>query len=443
MKPLESGQIRCPKCGYDNLRPHNDESALPEGTLLSGKFLVGKMIGRGGFGMTYIGYDTILQKRIAIKEYFPPGLSIRTENSREIRPLSVSEGPEMFYKGRDAFQSEAVILARFNSPYIVRVSDFFRENNTAYIIMDFIGGEGLNEALKRSGGRIPWERVISLFNPLIRELGKLHAQKVIHRDIKPGNIKLVPAEQGEPEHLVILDFGAARNFIDRITKTYTAMLTPGYGPTEQYSQHSRQGPFTDVYAVCATMYRCITGEIPPASMDMLAGARTLKPFEDFGIRLPAHVKQAILHGMALESKDRTQTMEQLYRELNARSVRDYDDGSAQAKRIYDGAKWAMSQNSLSGYQEALRMLNRIPGYRDSAALAEICLREINSAKNPAPTVKEVRKKTNSRMLILPKLLAGAAAVCFLVGILTKVYLLSILGIITFLPAILFYFGLKE
>lgn len=443
MKPLETGQIRCPNCGYDNSKPHNDESALPEGTLLSGKFLVGKMIGRGGFGMTYIGYDPVLQKRIAIKEYFPPGLSIRAENSRDIRPLSVSEGPGLFYKGRDAFQSEAVILARFNSPYIVRVNDFFRENNTSYIIMDFVGGESLNEALRHSGGRMPWERVISLFNPLIRELGKLHAQKVIHRDIKPGNIKLVPGEQGETEHLVILDFGAARNFIDRITKTYTAMLTPGYGPTEQYSQHSRQGPFTDVYAVCATMYRCITGEVPPASMDMLAGARTLKPFENFGIRLPSHVKQALLHGMALESKDRTQTMEQLYRELNAGSARGYDDGSAQAKRIYDSAKWAMSQKSLSGYQEALRMLNQIPGYRDSAALAEICLREINAAKTPAPAVKENRKKTNRKALILPLLLAGAAVAFFLVELLTHESFSLIMSGISLLAAIFFYFGLKD
>ena len=307
----------CPACGNVNYVRNNPESTLPEGTVLFRKYLVGKMIGRGGFGVTYIGYDLDLQLKVAIKEYFPAGVSYRSSKSYDVisDTSSAAQDHTAFSKGCEAFLDEARMLASVNSPYIVHVRDFFREHGTAYIVMDYVNGLTLPKAISRNGGRISAERVVSLMLPLIDQLDELHERNIIHRDIKPDNIMLVKDRKGI--HPVLLDFGAARSFISsNVSKTYTAVVTPGFAPLEQYSQRSRQGAFTDVYGICATMYYAVTGTIPPAATERSIDNVPVPSFQERGVTAPANVEAAIMHGLALKSENRTQTMRELYEELS-------------------------------------------------------------------------------------------------------------------------------
>ena len=313
MTRMASGQRICPVCGHDNSIRRNSDNALPEGKILCGKYLVGKTLGQGGFGITYLGYNLIFQMKVAIKEYFPTGLSYRNTNTGRVNCSTTDSGS--LEKGMVAFRQEAFTLHNINSPHVVRVLDYFQENNTGYIVMEYVEGCSLTEEAVKCGGRIAWERVLTLFKPLIPELQKIHEQHLIHRDIKPDNIKLTKDSSGK-EKLMLLDFGSARSFISAcVTKTYTAMVTPGYAPLEQYSYKSRQGPFTDVYSLCATMYALITGILPASATDRMEGEAEVLPIRKTGIPIPEQADNAIMHGMAVRKNDRPQTMAELYLEL--------------------------------------------------------------------------------------------------------------------------------
>ena len=314
MRKLEEGQQTCPFCRYDLSQRQNPENALPEGTVLSRKYMIGKVLGRGGFGITYLGYDLDLQLTVAIKEYFPREVCRRSSQSYNVLPESDMEDGAVFSKGREVLLDEARTLAKFNSPYIVHVRDFFREHGTAYIVMDYVDGITLRAEMKKNGGKLPYERVLSLMEPLIRELDALHEENIIHRDIKPDNIMLVRDRNGE--RLVLLDFGSARTYVSNESRTMTGVVTAGYSPLEQYSQKSRQGPYTDVYALCATMYHAITGVLPPASIERNVDDTPLKSFEECGVNVPKAVERAIMHGMALKSTERTRTMGKLLEDLD-------------------------------------------------------------------------------------------------------------------------------
>ncbi|MBR6088341.1 MAG: serine/threonine protein kinase, partial [Anaerolineaceae bacterium] len=317
MELMEAGQVVCPHCGLDNSKIQNDEGLLHTGTILNGKYLVGRILGRGGFGVTYLGIELILKIKVAIKEYFPNAISSRLFNSKLVNVQNKAVNSERFEKGKEAFQLEAETLAMFNTPGIAHVREYFRENNTAYIVMDFVDGAGLTQEIRRCGGRIPWDRVVGLTLPLIVDLDQLHSKNLTHRDIKPDNIKIVRNRETGEEHMVLLDFGAARTYVSsNLTKTYTQILTPGYAPIEQYQARTHLGPFTDIYALCATMYAAITGYKPAAAPDRMMGDDVLKPFAAYGLTdVPEYVEKAIFHGMEISYKDRPQTMAELYREL--------------------------------------------------------------------------------------------------------------------------------
>ncbi len=352
MRLLEEGITVCPHCGHDNTVHENVSSTIPEGMILNGRYLVGKVIGHGGFGITYIGVDIMLKVvRVAIKEYFPVGMCVR--NPDTIRVTAITEKTQQdFQKGCEEFHDEAVRLAQIDSPNIVRVRDYFLENGTAYIVMDYVGGKTVTEAAAENGGKIPWQRTLDLFKPIILELDRLHQNRLIHRDIKPDNLKIDVDKNGK-EHLILLDFGAARSFISpEQTKTYTAMFTPGYAPLEQYSTKSRQGPFTDVYALCASMYAVLTGTVPTAATDRADGEAELPSITSISGEVPEQVEKAILHGLAVRKNDRTQTMRELYEELTGEPVSDSkeqvetaDEKSEPGKQGLDNGK---CQDDLTG-----------------------------------------------------------------------------------------------
>ena len=236
-------------------------NALPPGTRLH-EFEFQGVLGSGGFGVTYRGFDHVLGKPVAIKEYLPSDLAVRA-NGNDVLPKSTTD-LEDFDWGLERFLEEARALAQFDHPNIIRVHRFFEANNTGYIVMDYAEGETLGSLLKRERVLTP-SRLGELLFPLLDGLEEMHRMSFLHRDIKPDNI-IVLKKDGSP---VIIDFGAARQAINAKSRSVTAIVTPGYAPIEQYSTRGTQGPATDIYSLAAVAYRAIVGERPDDSTNRL------------------------------------------------------------------------------------------------------------------------------------------------------------------------------
>ena len=310
MKEKSAPNAVCEHCGFDaskvSVPPHHLEPC----TILTGKYLVGMAIGEGGFGITYIGMDLNLEMRVAIKEYYPHGCAIRDRRGNSCTVNSYEGGRQNYFEaGREKFINEARLLARCDTlPEIVAVRDFFKENHTAYIVMEYIEGKTLKTYLKEKGGKISVSETLKMMEPVIRSLGQVHRMNLIHRDISPDNL-MIRADGS----VKVLDFGGARDFI-KDGKSRSIMLKPGYAPEEQYRTHGEQGAWTDVYAICATMYRCITGKTPPDAMERTYQDE-LKPFSAFQISCPKWVEYVIFKGLSVYKNARFQSMEELHRAL--------------------------------------------------------------------------------------------------------------------------------
>ena len=304
MCPLAEGDQECPFCGR-SLETEQPPHHLAPGTVLNKKFLVGAAIGEGGFGITYIGRDLSLDMRVAVKEYYPSGYVNRNCAASSAVTCSISGDKENFFeKGRERFLQEARILAKFSSePGIVCVRDFFEENNTAYIVMEYLDGETLQSCIKRMGTLSPQE-ALELLQPVMQSLEKVHRQGLIHRDISPDNIMMVDGQ------VKLLDFGAARPMTSVSNRSMSVLLKPGYAPEEQYRTKGEQGPWTDVYALCATMYKCITGVTPDDSIQR-SYSDELKTPSALGIAMPPAMEAALMKGLAVLRKDRYQSIQEL------------------------------------------------------------------------------------------------------------------------------------
>ena len=308
MREMKSQTGVCEHCGFDERKYDFPQHHMRPFTILAGKYLIGKAIGEGGFGITYIGMDLELEARVAIKEYYPQGAAARDNRTNDGTVRSYSENTRTFFEeGREKFINEARTIARFRElPEIVGVIEFFRENQTAYIVMEYLDGQTLKQYLKTNSGKIPADELLRMMKPLISSLGKVHSQGLIHRDISPDNIMLM-----QDGSIKILDFGGARDFVSQNGKSLSVMVKHGYAPEEQYRSHGDQGPWPDVYALCATMYRCITGKIPPEALDRLYQDE-LKPISSFGVNCPKYIEEAIIKGLSVRKDGRYQSMEELY-----------------------------------------------------------------------------------------------------------------------------------
>ena len=316
MKEKASHGTKCEYCGFDLTTAVIPAHHLKPFSILAGKYLVGRAIGEGGFGITYIGMDLNLEMRVAIKEYYPNGSAVRDINGEGATVQSQSrESRALYENGREKFINEAKTLAKcVDFPEIVTVKDFFKENNTAYIVMEYIDGKTLRTYLNEKGSRISVNETINMMKPLICSLGKVHKMNLIHRDISPDNIMI--CKDGS---IKILDFGGARDFVANGDKSLSVMMKPGYTPEEQYRTGKEQGPWTDVYALCATMYRCITGQIPQAAWERVS-KDNLKPITELQPNCSGEVAYVIQKGLSVYKKDRWQSMEELYDRLYKEDV---------------------------------------------------------------------------------------------------------------------------
>lgn len=303
--------------GIDHLNCKQNTRCLAINTILAGKYLVGPVLGQGGFGITYLGYDLNMETHIAIKEYFPVELVSRdTTTMHGDKVLSLSDEKSVTYQqGLKKYVAEAQNVSQFSEmPGVVSVKDFFYENETAYIVMEYIDGISLKDYLKEKGGRLSEEETLTIMKPVLEALVKVHDAGIIHRDISPDNIMLTFEKETTDGRILksvkLIDFGAARMTTKNDQKSLTIILKHGYAPEEQYRTHGEQGPWTDVYAVCAVMYRMLTGETPVQAMDRMFKDE-LKGFDECNVNINANTSAAILKGLAVKKDNRIQDIGEL------------------------------------------------------------------------------------------------------------------------------------
>lgn len=303
---------RCAHCGFfvgDYAVP---KWVLQPGTVLNGKYLIGKRLGEGGFGITYLAWDVNMETKVAIKEYYPGYLVSRDVTSASGNIITKTAGIENedFQVGLNRYVKEASVLSKFfELPGIVSVKDFFYENETAYIVMEYIEGVSLKKYLEQKGGKISANEALKLVEPVISSLAVVHKNKLLHRDISPDNIML-----DTKGRVKLIDFGAARYFGNESGKSMTVMLKHGYAPIEQYSRNGDQSSVTDIYALCAVLYRMITGVVPVDASDRVQ-KDTFVPVRNLAKKTPKYIAAAIEKGLSVFAENRQQSMEELYAEL--------------------------------------------------------------------------------------------------------------------------------
>ncbi len=318
----------CPHCGYVVGTDAAEAIHMDPGTLLYDRYIIGKVLGYGGFGVTYLGWDGKLEQKVAIKEYLPGEFSTRMPGQSQVTVFN-GEKNEQFHDGLKKFVEEAKHLAKFqNEPGIVKIFDSFEENETAYIIMEYLEGETLTSYLKREK-TIPEDKAVEMMLPIMESLQVVHAEGLLHRDIAPDNIFLL--NNGEVK---LIDFGASRYATTSHSKSLSVIIKPGYSPEEQYRSRGDQGPYTDVYAIAATLYKMITGKTPPDAMERRAKYENqnkdiLEEPHKINKKISPNREVAILNAMNVRIEDRTPDVLTFTKELNA---------DPPAKRIYGKIK---------------------------------------------------------------------------------------------------------
>ena len=311
MSPASGG--RCPSCGGDTSWRGQKGIDLPVGTVLNGgnglrTYQIGAARGKGGFGITYVARETNSGRRVAIKEYFPTRCAFRAGNEVSVQTMSGQE--DVFRAGMNSFLDEGkMLLSQDDLTCVVHVIDYFQANGTAYLVMEYLDGVALHAQMTQMGGRIPVSELMPRLAPLMRDIGQLHRRGVIHRDISPDNIMWMPSGG-----LKLLDFGSARSMENGMSMT--VLMKHGFSPIEQYRSKG-QGPYTDIYALAATIYYCVTGVIPPAAVERLDEDGLQSPTA-LGAALTVDQETALLWALSVQPNARPQSMEEfaamLYKE---------------------------------------------------------------------------------------------------------------------------------
>ena len=305
----------CPHCGFDPRSVKGIEYALPMGTILAGKYLVGRVLGQGGFGITYVGWDIALERKVAIKEYYPSGQVSRNPGSRGLTWYTSVQSQQAKQNGTQIFLKEARKMSKVDDiPNVVRVRDLFQENETAYIVMDFVEGETLKARLEKTGP-LPWEQAKGIFLPAIQAMEQVHQAGLVHRDISPDNLMLTPDGK-----VKILDLGAAKDLSVNNGASSMQVAKGGFSPFEQYTQRGSSGPWTDVYAMAATVYYTLTGKLPPVATDRVV--EDTISWDEPGLKaLSAQALEALQKAMVISAKNRMQSMEELEKGLYSTTVK--------------------------------------------------------------------------------------------------------------------------
>lgn len=303
----------CQRCGFNPETYEPTPTALPLTTVLHNQYVLGVVLGKGGFGITYIGYDNLNCRRVAIKEFFPDSLAYR--DSGQTLELTVPSKMQQIYKNSvEKFYNEAVILSKLqNISAIVDIYDFFYENNTAYIVMEFVDGTSIDKIVMNQGG-LDVDITLTIYYPIIQALKEVHEAGILHRDISPSNIMLDDKSRAR-----LIDFGSSRAYSHEMSTNLTVILKKGFAPIEQYTKKGRHGPVEDVYAICASMYYTITGTVPPAAPERCL-FDSLQPIHNFSV-IPPNIENIILKGLSVQAEDRYSDMAMLSQDID-RAIRE-------------------------------------------------------------------------------------------------------------------------
>ena len=329
---LSPGTVFCTQCGSRITEADyvSDETVqvnpiyLQPGTVLHLKYRINGVIGQGGFGITYDGTDLKLDMHVAIKEYFPNTMASR-EITASTEVICGSNTQSLYEQGMNNFLKEAKNMAKYaGEENFVAVHDYFAENNTAYIIMEFVEGQNLKQYLQQHG-RLTMNETLPIIIPVMNTLEKIHARNMIHRDVSPSNIMITPDGR-----VRLLDFGAAREvqLDSQNLTTMSAVYKYGYSPIEQQTMGMKQGPYTDIYALCATIYEMLTGSVPPNPIKRAYEGDQLVPPSRMGVAIDPVQEDALLRGLAVNGADRVQTIAEL-REALCRTGAQYGAGGGQ------------------------------------------------------------------------------------------------------------------
>ena len=325
MRPIES--YPCPSCGYTGRDEKATAYTLTPGRVLKGKYLVGKVLGTGGFGITYLGLNLVLDRKVAIKEFYPSGCAGRNAaESAALQWYTDEKTTAIRNEGLQSVLSEAKKMAKAdNIPLVVGVEEVFEENNTAYIIMDYVEGVTLKQYLFRNGP-ITWEQAKSFFFPIIRALYQVHRAGLIHRDISPDNL-MVLADGS----MKILDLGAAKDVSAGSGGPSAAVVKNGFSPFEQYAQRGSAGPWSDVYAMAATMVYSLTGKLPVSAIDRAAGEELDWNLPELQA-LPVSVRSALQKAMEISMQNRIQSMDAFLQALEGQTVQEKTEKNGSKRR---------------------------------------------------------------------------------------------------------------
>lgn len=284
-------------------RSMSNTRCLKPGVILKERYKIEEVIGAGGFGITYRAWDPLLQSYVAIKEYYPSGLATRSADSSKVC-VPVGREQREYHRGRIRFLKEAQDLARFQSePNIVSIYDYLEENDTAYMVMEYLYGCTLKQYIREHGGRLSTDYILHICLSVLDALAVVHASDMIHRDISPENIFIC-----EDMTVKLIDFGAAKQVYLDGEQTMSVVLKPGYAPPEQYAKKDKQGPWTDIYALGATLYFAATGEKPEESFGR-ALEDTIKPVCVVNLEIPMYLSKVIMQAMSVKIENRYPTVE--------------------------------------------------------------------------------------------------------------------------------------
>ncbi len=292
-------------------RSMSNTRCLKPGVILKERYKIEEVIGAGGFGITYRAWDPLLQSYVAIKEYYPSGIATRSADSSKVC-VPVGQEQREYHRGRIRFLKEAQDVARFESEHnIVSIYDYLEENDTGYMVMEYLHVCTLKQYIREHGGRLDTDHILHICLSVLDALAVVHKAGMIHRDISPENIFIC-----EDLTVKLIDFGAAKQVYLDGEQTMSVVLKPGYAPPEQYAKKDKQGPWTDIYALGATLYFAATGEKPEESFGRVL-EDTIKPVCEVNPEIPRAMSQVIMRAMSVKIEDRYQTVEAMREALLA------------------------------------------------------------------------------------------------------------------------------
>lgn len=344
---LSDGSV-CKNCGHDYQNDKQYVGVLPPFTQLNNRYVIGRVLGKGGFGVTYIAKDTIANSICAVKEYMPSEYSMRNGGTKSIVPFPDEKSKSVYHHGKEKFMEEAKTLLKLrNNPTVVNILDYFTQNNTAYLVMEYLDGQDLRKMARANGGTIDVEFAKFVLVTIASSLMEVHRKNILHRDLSPENIFVTVTGT-----IKLIDFGAARNYVSTQNKGMSILLKQGFAPPEQYEKKGVQGPWSDVYALCATFYTLVSGKRLVDAMFRCRGEKQ-PSLAELGCSVSKKTSDVIMRGMELDYKRRYKDFKELLDDIDIKLTTSVSGKNNQIKVVEDNSSKLSDQppktrNSDSG-----------------------------------------------------------------------------------------------